>query len=223
MTTNPSVALKWSRKAHQNRSRLTQERVLDATERLMALRPFHEIAVAEIAQEAEASVSSIYARFPNKEALLGAIYERYATLQRNMVDELLSPARWQETPLAETLRATFPLIVAGYRTRQGLLRAFLEQASRDVRFRETWSEVGDHIVARVAELVMCRSFEVDHPEPQRGIRLGLTMVFATLAHQIQMHQIDVPEMDELTEELILMMLRYMGIPESQQQIACSER
>lgn len=185
----------------------------------MALRPFHEIAVAEIAQEADASVSSIYARFPNKEALLGAIYERYSNTQRKMIDELLSPAQWQGVSLAQTLRATFPIIVAGYQARQGLLRAFLEQASRDIRFRQTWSIVGDHIIARVTELVMSRLDEVNHPEPERGIRLGLRMVFATLAHQMQMHEIDDPEMDVLTEELIIVMLRHMGIPDESQQSA----
>lgn len=213
MTSNKQVTSKWSRQAQQDRSRLTLERVIAATENLMALRPFHAISVAEIAQEAEASVSSIYARFPNKEALLGAVYERHACSQREMVDQLLARERWQGVPLGEILRETFPLIVAGYRARQGLMRAFLEQASKEVRFRETWAEVGDHIVLRVTELVLSRPMEVNHADPQRGVQFVLGMVFATLAQQIQMHQIDKPEMDELTDELILMMLRYMGIAE----------
>lgn len=213
MTTNKQVTSKWTRQAQQDRSRLTQERVIAATENLMALRPFHEISVAEIAQEAEASVSSIYARFPNKEALLGAVYERHSSTQRNMIDQLLAIDRWQGVPLGEILRETFPLIVAGYRARQGLMRAFLEQATRDVRFRETWAEVGDHIMARVTELVLSRPLEVKHTDPQRGVNFVLRMVFATLAQQIQLHLIDGPEMDKLTEELILMMLRYMGIAE----------
>ena len=43
--------------------------------------------------------------------------------------------------------------------------------------------------------------------------------FGTLAHQMQMHEIDDPEMDVLTEELIIVMLRHMGIPDESQQSA----
>jgi len=179
----------------------------------MALRSFHEISVAEIAQEASASVSSLYARFPNKESLLGAIYERHANAQRGMVDELLVRDEWQGASLSTILRATFPLMVQWYRHRQGLIRAFLEQSSKDARFRRSWAEVGEHMISRVTTLVMSRADEVDHPDPEQGVRLMLGMVFATLAHKMQMQEIDKPEMDDLTEELIRMMLRYMGIPE----------
>ena len=103
------------------------------------------------------------------------------------------------------------MIVEGYRAKQGLIRAFLEQASEDARFREAWSEVGDFILGRVSKVVLSRSFEIDHPNPKRGLQIVMGIAFATLAHQIQMHAIDKPQMDELTEELIRMMLRYMGI------------
>ena len=204
----------WNRPARQNRSSRTEQRILEATERLMAQRPFHEISISEIAQEAQASVSSLYARFPAKESLLGAVYERYAVDQQAMFDQVLRPDDWNGVSLAEVLRRTFPLIVDGYRARQGLLRAFLEQASRDVRFRETWSGIGEQVVGQVSEIVMRQPDQVRHPDPERGIRTGLGVVFATLAHQIQMHRIDEASMDGLTDELILMMLRYMGIEDS---------
>jgi len=206
--TTPS---KWTRAAHQDRSRRTLEQILDAAERLMATRPFREISVAEIAQVAGASISSLYARFTDKEALLGAIYERHARHQRELVDQLFAPARWEGRSVSQIVRQTFPLMVQGYRARQGLIRTFLEYASHDVRFRDTWSEMGEYIIEQITVLVMARTDEINHPDPLRGVRLGLGMVFATLAHQIQMHQIDSPQIDELREELIRMMLRYMGI------------
>lgn len=211
MPVTPITPSKWSRTAHQARSRRTLEQILDAAERLMATRPFRAISVAEIAQEAGASISSLYARFADKDALLGAIYERHARHQRGLVDRLFEPARWDGLSVGQIVRQTFPRIVAGYRARQGLIRAFLERASDDVRFRDTWSEIGEHIIERITVLVMARLDEIDHPDPPLGVRLGLAMAFATLAHQIQMHQIDSPQMDELSEELIRMMLRYMGI------------
>ena len=205
---------KWTRAAQQDRSRRTLEQILAAAERLMAKRPFHSISVAEIAKEAGASISSLYARFADKEALLGAIYESHARHQRELVDRLFCPQRWEGMPLAQIVRQSFPVMVAGYRARQGLIRAFMEQASQDVRFRDTWGEIGDYIAERITRLVLARREQVDHPAPTRGVRLGLQMVFATLAHQIQMHQFDRPQMDEMTDELVRMMLRYMGISEA---------
>jgi AcrR family transcriptional regulator len=204
---------RWINPALQLRSRDSLERILAATSRLMAKRSFRDITVAEIAQEANASPTSVYARFENKQALLGALFERHAIAQREMIGQLLEPARWQETPLAVTLRQTFPAIVEAYRAKQGLIRAFLEHASEDALFRETWSEIGDFIVGRASQLVLARSFEIDHPDPQRGIQIILGVAFATIAHQIQMHGIDKPEMSPLSEELIRMILRYMGIAE----------
>jgi hypothetical protein len=67
------------------------------------------------------------------------------------------------------------------------------------------------IIERVTQITLARSFEVDHPDPPLGVRLGLRMVFATLAHRIQMREMESPEMPVVTEELIRVMLRYMGI------------
>ena len=67
---------KWTHRPVQLRSQQTMQRILDATERLMAKRPFREVSVAEIAQEAKASPTSLYARFENKQSLLGALFEQ---------------------------------------------------------------------------------------------------------------------------------------------------
>jgi len=114
----------WIRTPHQDRGQQTAERIVVAAEQLMAKRPFREIAVAEIVREAQTSQSSFYARFPDKSALLGYIYERHARAQTEFIEGLLNPEHWREVPLAQVIRQTFPLIVAGYKARQGLIRAF---------------------------------------------------------------------------------------------------
>ncbi|MFO0948000.1 MAG: TetR/AcrR family transcriptional regulator [Planctomycetota bacterium] len=211
MIEQKEFASPWMKSARQDRGQQTAERILTATEKLMAKRPFREISVAEIVREAEASQSSFYARFPDKGALLGCIYERHSHSQKALIDALLSLEHWRGVPLAKTLRATFPVIVAGYRSRQGLIRAFIDLASGDERFRKTWGEIGDHIVRRVKELVLARQFEVSHPDPEAAVEFGLGFVFANLAFDIQMHEIDSSRMESKVEQMILMMLRYMGI------------
>ncbi|MFO0945597.1 MAG: TetR/AcrR family transcriptional regulator [Planctomycetota bacterium] len=206
---------RWTHQAVQARSQKTMERILDATEKLMRKRPFREIAVAEIAQEARAAPTSLYARFENKQAILGALFERHAHSHQQLFDQLAEPGQWNGVPLAIVLRKTFPAIVDSYRARQGLLRAFLEQAAEDRRFREDWSRVGQFIEKTVLGLVLARPDEVGHPDPVQGVRVCMEAVFATLSVRVLMHAIDGPEVRVLTEEMIGMMLRYMGIRDPQ--------
>jgi AcrR family transcriptional regulator len=204
---------RWIVPATQARSRNSLARILDAAVRLMDKRPFRDITVSEIARVAKTSPTSVYARFENKNALLGGLFERYAIAQRDRVATLLDLELCRVVPLAVTLRRAFPEIVADYRRNQSLIRAFLDQASEDVRFREAWAELGQFISGRVVALVSARLFEVDHPDPARGVSLCMAMTFASIANQIQMHGIDRPEMAEFTEGLIHMILRFLGIPD----------
>jgi len=201
----------WMNSPRQDRGQQTAERILTATEQLMAKRPFREISVAQIVRKAKASQSSFYARFSDKDALLGFIYERHNASQNEMIDELLALDRWRNVPLAKTIRETFPVIVESYRKSQGLVRAFLDLASSDERFRRTWAETGDYVVVRVKEIVLARPFEVEHPDPSNGIDYMLDFVFANIAYDILTHEIDAPKMDAKVEQLIQMMLRFMGI------------
>ena len=177
----------------------------------MADRPFREIPVAEIARAADASVSSFYARFRTKEALLGALFQQHTDAQRALFEEVFETDRWSGMSMADVIRIGVPMIVAGYRDRQVLVRAFLDEASRDSRLRETWAAVGDHITARVTEVFVAHTDEVNHPDIPRGVRLCLEIAFATVAHRIQMHEIDQSDMDEVVETMIAMTIGYMGI------------
>lgn len=211
MSPKSTASSVWMNLPRQDRGQQTAERILAATEQLMARRPFREISVAEIVRKAKASHSSFYARFPDKDALLGLIYERHNAAQSEMIDELLAVDRWRHTPLAKTIRETFPIIVESYRQSQGLVRAFLDLASSDERFRRTWAETGDYVVVRVKEIILARRFEVEHSDPSSAIDYLLDFVFANIAYDILTHEIDAPKMEAKVEQLIQMMLRFMGI------------
>jgi len=202
---------RWTTEAVQVRSQLTLERILDATERLLQVRPFREITVAEIAAEASASPTSLYARFQNKQALLGALFERHSASQQALIGRLSDPELWKGVPLAEILKQALPAIVESFRVKQTLIRAFLEQASDDLRFRQEWAAVGEFHKNLVLRLIMDRRDEVSHPDPERGVRRSMETVFATLAVRIIMHEIDDPDLRELTEDLTSMLLSHMGI------------
>jgi AcrR family transcriptional regulator len=204
-------ASKWVNPAVQLRSQETLARILDATERLLTERSFQSISVAEIAKAAGASPPSLYARFENKQALLGALFERHAAAQRVWIKQILAAEVWRDVPLAAMLRQTLPAIVEVYRAKQGLIRAFLEQAASDARFRAEWQELGKFLQERAIEIVLDHRGELSHDNPRRRVELGLEVVIATFALRIVLHTIDDKDMNELAELLTQIMLRHLGV------------
>lgn len=201
----------WYTRASQERSRETFERVLEATKLLMIERPFREISIAEIARAAQTSAPSIYARVKNKQALLAVLFESYAAEKQALVERIFEINRWRNTPISVALQHIFAAMFDDYRANQGLIRAFLEQATEDVRFRDAWSKLGRFIVEKATILVLDHRSEVGHPQPELGVQVGMEIAFSVIAHQIQMHIIDRPEIGYLMSQLNSMMFLYLQI------------
>src|SRR5712692_6140240 len=79
----------------QARSRATLERVLGATQELLAEKRFEETTVVEIVRRAGSSVGSFYARFPDKRSLLARLDRDLFEKGRVQWDALLDPRRWE--------------------------------------------------------------------------------------------------------------------------------
>jgi len=70
----------------QSRSSETMERILDACESLLRQRSFTEISTYDLCIEANASASSLYARFPTKGSILHALIDRRGDRIREHVE-----------------------------------------------------------------------------------------------------------------------------------------
>lgn len=62
----------------QERSKRTQQKLLDALHQCLEEKFFEHISIQEIAQKADVSVGSYYRRFKNKESLLPMLYEDFS-------------------------------------------------------------------------------------------------------------------------------------------------
>jgi AcrR family transcriptional regulator len=203
--------VKWANPPAQARSEETRARILDATETLLAKRRFEDISVGEIVRASKSSVGAFYARFPDKDALLGCLYERFRVEQAELTDAMFDPQRWKDKPLAAVLTTSIPFLVELHRQRQGLLRAFAARACSDDRFRKVWRQARDHAARRLKELVATRRAEVSHPDPDLAVESGLSMVLCTVELKLQLGEIDEPEMDVLAQELVRALVAYTGI------------
>ena len=168
------------RTSQQQRSRETQERILNATARLLRSNTFESISIRRIVQEAEASIGSFYARFRDKDALLPVLYaqseeklaEQIAQLERAMADA---------GSLADAAELIADHLVARYGDNPHLSRALFEYATREPDAREaeelSLQRMGQY--GFLFEALKRFEKEITHPNPSRAVELGLYFVAVT--------------------------------------------
>ncbi len=166
----------------QARSRRSQERVLDACAAMLATRPFERITMADLARRAGVAVTSIYARFSDKRALVLALHERHVTETARRTAELLDPSRWAGADLETVVRGVIEGVVAHLAARAHLLRAVLLADDPDVEARAA-SLMRQGSVA-LADLVAPRLGHVPQRDRERLIDFALRAVMALVQQRI---------------------------------------
>jgi AcrR family transcriptional regulator len=199
----------------QARSRLTLHRLLSAAEALLDHGGLEAATVPAIAKAAGVSVGVVYRRFPDKDMLLRAVYQRVfdSFAQQNV--SRLQIAGTIDVPLPALVRGMVKGIAEGYRRRRNLLRALVRYARThpDPEFRELAKKMNRATLFHVVALLSRHRDEIKHPQPEVAIEFGLLAVSAVL-HTLILEEeppagIRAPEQFE--EELTRMFLAYLGI------------
>ena len=206
------------RPAKQARSRLTLHRLLTAAEALLEHGGLEAATVPAIAEAAGVSVGVVYRRFPGKDALLRAVYERFFSIYGEQNRARLQSLALLNLPVEKVARAIITGMTAGYRQRRGLLRALTRYARthRDAEFREAAKTMNQQALRAIVYLLLRHRDQIAHPEPEKAIEIGLLAVAATLQNilleEATLHQVEEPE--HLEEEMVRLFFGYLGISAS---------
>jgi AcrR family transcriptional regulator len=202
----------------QERSRRTLDRLLTAAEAVLAERGLDGATVPAIAERAGLSVGAVYRRFPDKEALMRAVYERFFEHAMMHNRESLDPARWREVPVADVVASVVRGVVEGYRRNRGILRALHQYklASRDPAFRRRMEELNAAALAQIQAVLLPRHAEFAHPDASAAIGYGLAFVtFVVRAvfveESTELVTSFLPPPDMLAAELTRAYLGYLGV------------
>jgi AcrR family transcriptional regulator len=170
------------RPPQQTRSQETLDRILDAAERVLEEKSFTEATLAEIMERAGVTVGAFYRRFPDKDALLHLLDERFFHEMRTRADSLLDPEHWRGASITEILSEFAHTAVEVYNTKRGVARSLFLRARVDPVIQATGRQVNAHYIARLRALLLdpSRRAEVTHPDPERAIALGFMMFFGAL-------------------------------------------
>jgi len=228
------------RPPQQHRSQETLDRILDAAESVLETKSFSEATLVEIMERAGVTVGAFYRRFPDKDALLHLMDERFFAELYARGDAVLDPARWPladagpengEIPRADTSgtssTSTFGTSIARvigeftreavgiYRARRGLLRSLFLRARSDPVIAASARQVNAHLIGRLRAVLMPRATEIRHPDPAYAIELGYMVLVGALRETTLFDDVW-PERDasrevDLAAELTRVYVNYLGI------------
>jgi AcrR family transcriptional regulator len=205
------------RPPQQTRSQETLDRILDAAERVLEEKSFTEATLAEIMERAGVTVGAFYRRFPDKDALLHLLDERFFHEMKERADELLDPDHWRGASVTEILTEFARTAVDVYVAKRGVARSVFLRARVDPVIQATGRTVNAHNIERLRLLLLdpSRRAEVTHPDPERAIALGFMMFFGALRETTVFGEVW-PEHRELVgqnlgDEMAHLYLSYLGV------------
>jgi len=206
-----------TKKTHQTRSAVTQERLLDAAEHLLLEKGFSDLPIADIAARAGYTVGAVYSRFRDKESLLRCLEERFVVDICAMADSAFDPAEWRDATLVEVASEVVTLMVRIHRERMGVLREMLSRAHLDPITGDRTERAVRHVCDRLVDLVATFRDDLEHPDPDRGVPFAFRLVMGVLKEAILFRgpgAHGIPESDdELAAELSRAFLGYL-VPRS---------
>ena len=200
----------------QLRSQETLDRILDAAERVLEEKSFSEATLAEIVERAGVTVGAFYRRFPDKDALLHHLDERFFREMHAAADATLDPGRWAGQPASAVIRAVAEEAVAQYRRRRGLLRSLFLRARVDAVIQESARRVNEHLIARLREVLLARREQLSHPDPEFAVAIGFRMFIGALRETIVFDEVWPPEAEpgeRLADEMTRWFCAYLGVAE----------
>jgi AcrR family transcriptional regulator len=164
----------------QSRSQETLDRILDAAEQVLEEKTFGEATLAEIMERAGVTVGAFYRRYPDKNALLRHLDERFFGEMLAKGEDLFDPAKWPGASARTIIDGFAREAVEVYTTRRGLLRSLFLRARTDAVLQQSALNVNIQFISKLLALLLPRVHEMSHPDPERAIELGFMMVIGSL-------------------------------------------
>ena len=157
----------------QARSVETVERLLDAAEALLEEKSFDDTSVAEIAARARMTIGALYARFPDKDAVLRLLEERMTADFVAVVDEDLRPqASSRRVTLERFILSHHRRLISTYARHRAVARALVLRSHTDPMLKRRLDQLNEKNMPRLAH-VLLKSAKIKHPKPERAVAFAL--------------------------------------------------
>lgn len=191
------------KKPCQQRSRDSLERILKAAEGLITSKGFEALTIAEVVRRSRTSVGTVYARFPDKDALLHALHER--VIMRDLEDfkEQLAAVDWDSCSLEETVRRLADIKRAQAKGKEKLYEAFVVKGATDASLRAEGYRVKGQNEDLEVEILMGHADEIGHEDPEEAIRIASRLWQAAKEEMVQRSKSGVPAPGGVRQDILM--------------------
>jgi len=200
--------------ARQDRSRRTEQALLDAALTLFRERGVDAVTVGDIAAAAGVAPATIYRRFGDKEGLLREVYARFTAGALQMLD--LAPAPKPGRSLVPLVADVAALVLQFTRTNQRLLQSGYAKALADDFYAAHMVELRAAVFALLKRQFLHYTPEIGHPQPELAIDFALRQAVAMLSSRLEAGRLEVGDgaIDDATfvRELLRSILSYLQVP-----------
>ena len=164
--------------AKQQRSHETLDRLLAATEKVLSRDGLQATTVAAVAEEAGMSVGIVYKRFPDKDALMRAVYVRFFERSDEANAAALDPSRWTTHSAAQIIDALVGGMVRAYVMHEALLRSLIQfaESHADAAFRAQAEAMRRKTFDAIGTLLLQRPQEITHRDRRNAIEFSLLLL-----------------------------------------------
>jgi AcrR family transcriptional regulator len=202
----------------QARSLETVNRLLDAAEQLLETEGLDAATVPAIAKRARVSVGVVYRRFPDKDTLLRAVWERFLARKREQTQAIMAGcAHLDQVALPDLVRFVIRATIEAHRKKRNLLRALLRfsRTHPDPEFKRAAHEMNQANTAVIAMLMLQQRDRIEHPNPEAAIHFAIitiaSVIQAVILEGDGTHVAGLHAPVNLEEELTRMLFGYLGI------------
>lgn len=202
----------------QKRSLASMNRLLDATEKLLADQSFDAITIQDVVKAAKSSIGVFYSRFEDKEALLVALVERHQSAMIETMEDYKSD-RWEDVSVTQIVRGRVSGLIKRYRKNRGLYRTLVLRGHAQPDWRYDDAETREKLgVGTFVALLASHRGEIGHRNLKRAAALVYVMMLGTLRETILFSDGTASALKisdrALENELVKMILTYLEVNET---------
>jgi AcrR family transcriptional regulator len=195
----------------QSRSRATVDAILTAAAQVFTAHGYAAGTTSRIAERAGVSIGSLYEYFPNKDALLVAIFEAHIREGETLLEKTASELRTAGGSLASTVKRFVAAVVELHTRDPKLHRVLFEETPMPSRVRRMRAESEERDTAIIASQLK------DHPEFARhDAALAARIVVQTveaLVHNLIIHDARAADVERRVDEIVALIVAYLTTPE----------
>jgi len=164
----------------QDRSKATLIRLMEAVELLMSEQPFEKITLQQIVAKAKTTTGSFYARFPDKNSMLAALFHEHIEAVNQSIKNALEAL--PSLPPARRIEKIVAVTGDAFRLRPALMRSgtllFWNRAKGDVTLPEPMAPRAE-LIGQLENSLATAASDLGSETPEKSAKFALKILLSS--------------------------------------------